>query len=67
MPNGRVSLAFDDGYASTRSIALPRLSPYRMPASCYVIVDILGDEEQLKLEDPMRCATSTTGRSPATR
>lgn len=51
MPNGRVSIAFDDGYASTRSIALPRLSPYRMPATCYVITDILGKEEQLKLED----------------
>ncbi len=51
IPNGRVSLAFDDGYSSVTETVLPLLSAHRLPASCYVITDILGHEGQLKLAD----------------
>jgi peptidoglycan/xylan/chitin deacetylase (PgdA/CDA1 family) len=45
-----ITFAFDDGYASAFTRALPKLSAYRYPASAYVITDILGDEGILTLD-----------------
>lgn len=45
-----LTFAFDDGYASVFSRALPKLSAYRYPASAYVITDIIGDEGILSLD-----------------
>jgi hypothetical protein len=46
-----VSFAFDDGHASVLNPALRKLSGYRYPATAYVIVDVLGEEGWLGLED----------------
>lgn len=45
-----VSFCFDDNYASVFSLALPKLSAYRYPASAYAIVDTVGGEKRLTLE-----------------
>jgi peptidoglycan/xylan/chitin deacetylase (PgdA/CDA1 family) len=45
-----VSFAFDDGYESTFTRALKKLSTYRYPASAYVITDIVGAAKRLSLE-----------------
>ena len=45
-----VSFAFDDGDASTYSIAGNKLSSYRYPASAYAIVDTVGSGGFLSLE-----------------
>jgi peptidoglycan/xylan/chitin deacetylase (PgdA/CDA1 family) len=45
-----VSFSFDDGYASTFSRGLKKLSAYRYPASAYVIANSIGEPGQLSLE-----------------
>lgn len=45
-----VSFAFDDGDASTYSIARSKLSAYRYPATAYAIVDTVGTGGFLSLE-----------------
>lgn len=45
-----VSFAFDDGYETTYTRALKKLSTYRYPASAYVISDIVGNAGRLSLE-----------------
>jgi peptidoglycan/xylan/chitin deacetylase (PgdA/CDA1 family) len=45
-----ISFAFDDGYESTFTRGMRKLSAYRYPASAYVIVNSVGDADRLSLE-----------------
>jgi hypothetical protein len=45
-----ISFAFDDGFASTYSRGLKKLSTYRFPATTYVVADAVGDPNQMSLE-----------------
>jgi len=49
-PKTTISFAFDDGYESTFTRALKKLSSYRYPATAYVISDIVGNANRLSLE-----------------
>ena len=49
-PQAVISFCFDDNYKSVFETALRKLSAYRYPASVYVIVDLVGGENRLTLE-----------------
>ena len=51
LPRPIVSLAFDDGYASVRTVAAPALEARGMRGSFYVPSEWLGDENRLDADD----------------
>lgn len=44
VPESAVAVTFDDGYAGLSSEALPRLTTYEVPATLFVVTDLLGRE-----------------------
>lgn len=50
-PNGVVSFGFDDGYASSLTLAAPKLDEYGFPADLYLILDRIGMAGQLTVSD----------------
>ncbi|MBN2097715.1 MAG: polysaccharide deacetylase family protein [Candidatus Omnitrophica bacterium] len=50
LPHNSVVITFDDGYADNYGYAYPVLKEYQIPATIFVIVDAIGEEEFVNLE-----------------